>query len=503
MRTARILTAALSALMYLAKASHAQRATDSEGVVAASTAIRDLAAALPGDVTPLASLLRVASREALAARLAASETDRAEGALLRTGRAVDPTLAFTSGIASDLFGNGQRAAVSSAVSGSVGSMWGTDLNVSYLRQEGSGFDPLRQLAAPSTFSVGVSQPLLEGRNDRVGTARAAYRDRSALEFDKRRSLQLVTATVEALYWSLAEAEAVEAVRMYSLRLAEQMLTRSGDLVRLKVSPEADLLTVQSGVALRRAALTEARQQRLDRSDALLFAVYGERAPGVIGRGTLLRTSDVYDTMANDTIAADSALLTLGDSAIIARRPDVLAARERRDAAAVRARLAQNGLRPLVSLEGGWATVNNPTAGPANAALSRSVQGWRAGINVSAPLLNRDDRGRAMMADAEQDAEALRLREMENTARLEVRSSQRGVRLTLERLTLLEDAARLAERQLRAEQRRQELGLTDAFRLLQTEEYSVQARLEAVRARYELRRAEARLRLATGAARGSP
>lgn len=79
----------------------------------------------------------------------------------------------------------------------------------------------------------------------------------------------------------------------------------------------------------------------------------------------------------------------------------------------------------------------------------------------------------------------------------------ALRFAGERRQVLDEAAQLAARQSDAERRRWELGLGDAFRVLQAEEVAVQAALEAVRARYEMLRAQARYKLATGTLRALP
>lgn len=525
-------TAGLLAWLEVAGASvvHAQARADTLSAPAPTAAARSPATALPtvqaleaelsGEPITLEALLRIAARDALAGRAADAEAQRAEGDLWRANRVPDPRLGVRSGVASDLFGGTTGLAVNNVVEGTAGLPWGTDVLVAYERQDGSGFDPLRQLAAPSVLSVSVSQPLFAGRQERGATWRSAARERAAAALLEQRTREEVAAAIEARYWNLAESQSVEAVRARSVALSEAMLVRNAQLASLDLVAEADLLAVQSGVALRRAALLEARQARLERSDALVFAAYGARAEARLAdeapplkvppeagaaldrvhEADAVGTSGVGGADADARGAEASGLVA---ASVLDRRADVRAARERRAAAEVRAAFARDALRPAVSLEGGWAAVTEPRSlGGAGTAVG-VARGWSAGLTVSAPLVNRSDRGRVLVADAEETLEVLRVQAVENAAREEVRAAARALRFAGERRQVLAEAAQLAARQFDAERRRWELGLGDAFRVLQAEEVAVQAELEAVRARYEVRRAQVRHALATGTLRALP
>lgn len=473
--------------------------------VAPLPTVQALEAALPGEPITLEALLRIAARDALAGRAANAEARRAEGDLWQASRVPDPRLGMRSGVASDLFGGSSRLAVNNVVEGTAGLPWGTDMLVAYERQDGSGFDPLRQLAAPSVLSVSVSQPLFAGRQERGATWQSATRERAAAALTEQRTREEVAAAIEERYWALAESQSVEAVRARSVALAEALLVRNAQLAALDLVAEADLLAVQSGVALRRAALLTARQARFERSDALVFAAYGARAAARLAREAppLKVPAEAGEAAAWSGVTAMMQPGAMERAGVLEQRADVRAARERRAAAEVRAALARATLRPTVSLEGGWAAVTEPTSLGGAGTVPGVARGWSAGLTVSAPLVHRRDRGRALVADAEEARETLRVQAAENAAREEVRAAVRALQFAGERRQVLDEAAQLAARQFDAERRRWELGLGDAFRVLQAEEVAVQAALDAVRARYDVLRAQARTKLATGTFRALP
>jgi outer membrane protein TolC len=86
---------------------------------------------------------------------------------------------------------------------------------------------------------------------------------------------------------------------------------------------------------------------------------------------------------------------------------------------------------------------------------------------------------------------------ENSVRQEVRRAIRAINASRERLVAAEQAADLARRQLKAEEKRLELGIGDSFRILETEENTAQAEVVAVRVRFALTRAITSYNLALG------
>ena len=476
----------------------AQSRRDSVRVIDSTATVADLVARLPGEAVPLQALLRAAVREGMAGRIATAARRRADGDLLSEGRVLDPTMQLASGVASDLFGLNQRQALSSSAAISAALPWGADVGVSYVRQDGTGLDPVMQLRPPTTLSLSVSQPLLRGLNTRTANLRASRRDRAAADFVVQRTWQEVTTEVELHYWSLAEAQAIEAVYTRSLELSQRMLHRNVELAKRGLIPDVDVLTVRSGVATRQSALVLARQARMEQSDSLVFAAYGARASARLDGGMLpLKAIDTAPLDAATLAIADPLPTSVAVVGALAQRTDVLAARERREAADVRVSLAANAVRPNLALEGGWVSVSNLDRLNGMPAASGGISGWRVGLSVSAPLLNRGDRGRALVARAEQEIEALHVLAIENSVRQDVRLTTRAIQMSRERLLISDDAAQLAARQLEAERHRLDLGLGDSFRVLQTEEYAVNAQLDAVRARYDVLRAQARHRLAAG------
>lgn len=457
--------------------------------------ISGLIAGLPGRMVSLEDVIRVGLQENLDVRLATTRRRVADAIAFTEGRAVDPVLRLGTGVQSSSLS--RIAGTTTAAAGASGALpWGTEYSADYSRGSRSSalgvFTP-----AQSVFSLSVAQPLLDGLNQQTAEWRASRQESAAAGYELQRTRERIVTEIELLYWTLAEAQATEAVFQRSLALSETLLSRNVELAARDLVAEVDVLTTRSGVALRRAIAIQGRQARRDASDRLIIAVYGTRAQ-------LELAADTLPVKANEPALAMpvAAGFDAAVSAALARRKDVAAAEQANAAARIRNDRAMNATRPSLALETGVLSYREGTvAGAANNSAERSTT-WRLGLSLSAPAHNRSDRGFALSSAARLDGSDIQLRMVKNDVLQDVRAALRGVQSGAERLAAAEQAASLAWDQLVAERRRLELGLGDSFRLLQTEENAVQAQLEAVRAKYELARAEARYRYATGATSGT-
>lgn len=453
-------------------------------------AVARLIDGLPGSPVTLAMLLVVAGRENIDLRVATAAGREAVAVARAEGGVVDPQFELSTDRVPDVVGTGGVARYRSTALISTALPWGTRLEASSYRTSGAAS---RDVSGTSGYGVTLVQPLLEGLRQETATWRAAARDAEAERARATRAREEVNAQVALSYWGVGEAQATEAVYQRSLELSEALLGRSLELAKRDLVAQVDVLTLRSGVAVREALLNEARQLRRERSDALILLVYGSRAAARFAGDTLpLKSIDPSDS---------ASVLPTGSDALataMRQRSDVQAARLRLEAAGVRLARARNFRKPSLGVSAGYAS--DQLAGGATFANgdpgSRSGS-WRLGLSLSTSVLNRRDLGTAQAASLGVDIESFRLSLAENTVLADVRTAERRVRMGRERLAMTTRGAEFAWAQLVAERRRLELGFSDAFRLLQTEENAVRTQLDAVRARYDVLRAQAQLALALG------
>lgn len=485
-------------LLWPAAVVRAQSTGDPPRSTPMSMSLDTLIAKLPGQPVALASLVRVALRDGFAAQLATADRQSAEGTALYEGRAIDPQLRLITDMAGASRFRGVAVGLNRettlAVDGAL--PWGTVLSADYARVSARSTAALPGVSSPTRVSVNVSQPLLDGVNQRTVSWRAAQVERTAAGHALRRAREEIATDLELQYWRLAEAQAVEAVYGRSLELAREILSRNTELASRDLIATVDVLTVRSGVALRESFYTQARQSRYDQSDLLLFAAYGAKAAAMVA-------SDSLPLMAVDSVTPldETPALVEAVRRALENRADLRAARTVREATRLRAMQSRNAVLPNLSLDGGWSSAAGGVATGTQANASGSS--WRVGLSMSAPVLNRGDRGLSLVARTQLEIDSLRVGSREAQITSDVRAAVRAITLGSQRWRSAANAASLAWEQLVAERRRLELGLGDSFRLLQTEENAVQAQLEAVRARYDLARASARFRLAIGQVMTAP
>jgi outer membrane protein len=307
------------------------------------------------------------------------------------------------------------------------------------------------------------------------------------------------ADVEAGYWALAEAEATQAVLQHSVDIAEALLFRNQQLADRHLVPDVDVLTARSAVALRRSGLIAAQQAREDAAERLVFLAWGEDAPTRFAASAVPLKTVGAEAL---PIPAPPDSLQRAVAAALDVRQDVAAARAAVRAAEEARRATHRAILPSLDLTGALSTATE------GASLGNSVgalggrPSWSLGLSFSQPILNRRDRGTDVESDLAVTLRRLDLALAENNARLEVSAARRALLAGTRRLAAAAEAASLATAQLDAERHRLDLGLGDSFRLLQTEDITVQSQLESVRARFDLARAGTDYRLATGAGGGS-
>lgn len=448
---------------------------------------------LPGQPVTLEELVHVALDRSLELESARLTRRLAEADVDRFGGEFDPSFRLSGSFSTDPLNPDLEARRYSAGFAKTLGL-GTELELDLIADRSEALTDITGFPVTHDTDLALSfrQPLLDGLNTRGADFRVARAFRDAARHRFGRSRERVVARIENLYWALAEAEAVEAVRLRSFEIARALAFRNRQLLDRDLVARVDLLTARSGVELRRANLVEARRRRRDASEALIFAAYGEDAPRRLAQ----------DSLPMKTVDVDLELPTATDVDRVAARAlegrlDVRAALQELEGARIREGAASNALLPELTLDGSLRTAGR--AGSVETAFDELPEdvSWSVGLTFSAPLGNRTDRGLHLGARTREELRTVDLTLSRNDVRQDLRRAARAVVFGQERSEAASRSAELAAAQLDAERQRLELGLGDSFRLLQIEENAVQADLLSVRARFDLARAVTDYALATG------
>jgi outer membrane protein TolC len=128
---------------------------------------------------------------------------------------------------------------------------------------------------------------------------------------------------------------------------------------------------------------------------------------------------------------------------------------------------------------------------------RDFKGWQLGVNFAYPLQNRTARANHTIARLAVERGSTQLQDLELQVRTEVRQAARGVETAAQQIDSARKSRELAERNLEAEQKKYENGLSTSFQVLEIQEDLSAARSREVNAITGYRRALVRYYRAVG------
>lgn len=362
----------------------------------------------------------------------------------------------------------------------------------------------------SGLNLVLNQPLLRD-SGREATERGIVIARNNREISRLTFVQRVTdllREVEEGYWNLVEARYQLQVSEAALDLARRL--HEQNRVRVDVGTLAPLELVQSevGIATREEEIIRAR-----------FAVGNaeDRLRQLLGldRDAQLWAAEIVP----ESEAEISAPLLPVEKAIdraLDSRPELASRRTTRRNLEIEAAWRRNQLLPRVDLQatyklngvGGDVLVRSPDGsviasapGGWDDALQQvadlDYRGWTVGIGFSYPLGNRSARAQQASAELAVEQASTQEQELELSIATEVRTAVRAVEAAAKAIESAKASRRLAEKNLEAEQRKYENGLSTSFQVLQIQDDLTAARSRVVSAISGYRRALAAYRRALG------
>jgi outer membrane protein TolC len=359
-----------------------------------------------------------------------------------------------------------------------------------------------------SYNVGMdalfNQPLLAGFGDLV-TKRNIYvaRNNSLISQEVLEQTVIATITnVEAAYWDVVEGQEQLKVSRESLELAKEL--HEMNRIQVDVGTLAPLELVQSevGVATREEEILRAETRAEDAADRLrqLLNLEGEQywttpivptTPPETSRITIDVDQAIAIAMAERSeLRAQNLVLENLD---IDRRVAMNLVKPRLD---LQLRYGYNGLGGDVNV-GGSGTIIDPrppeiVPGGYSDALEQvfelDFEGWSAGFVFAYPLQNRTARANRTIAELALQEGRTELDDLELAVLTEVRRTARAVEAAAEAIDLAKKSTELAVKNLDAEQKRYENGLSTSFQVLEIQEDLTLARSREVTSIAAYRRA---------------
>ncbi len=314
--------------------------------------------------------------------------------------------------------------------------------------------------------------------------------------------------VENSYWNLVAARYALVVAEESLKLAEEL--HANNKVRVDVGTLAPLELVQSEaqIATRQEAIIRARGVVGDAEDLLFFFLN-------IDQGDAWSKTIVPDTEA--IIEHPPVDLNQSIQTALSSRPELLSQQLRIQSATLDQAFLAQDTKPRLDLKatyglsglGGDVVIRNPDGtvastvpGGWNDAFDQvtgfDFPGWSIGLELGIPIQNRSARARKLMADLALEASRDTAKQLELRVTTEVRAAVRGLETSREQLESAKVSTRLAEKNLDAERKKYDNGLSTAYQILQVQDDLTSARYRQVAAVTGYRKSIVEYNRATGA-----
>lgn len=352
----------------------------------------------------------------------------------------------------------------------------------------------------SGLDLTLEQPLLRGFGrsaTEYGIALARIgSDISREQFEAR--VVTIVQRVSNAYWNLVAARYALVVAEESLALAKEL--HENNRVRVEVGTLAPLELVQSeaGIATRQEEIIRARGVIGDAEDLLFFFLN-------VDQGEAWSRSIVPDTEAR--VAAPPVDLDESIRTALSERPEIATQtlqvrsleldqaffrQEKRPRLDLKAAYGLSGLGGDVILRDSDGNVIGTAPGGWDDALDQvtgwDFPGWSVGLELGIPVQNRSAKARAAVADLALEEGKLAMSELELQITTEVRAAVRGIETSRQQLESADVSRRLGEKNLEAERKKYENGLSTSFQILEVQEDLTSARYREVAALTGYRRA---------------
>jgi outer membrane protein len=349
----------------------------------------------------------------------------------------------------------------------------------------SSFSP----AINSALQFNLAQPLIKNRGMYVNrlpitTARSRLR---VTEYSLRDTVMQLVENAENAYWDLVQARDNLKVQERALELANEALKRAQRELELGAMSPLDIYQPQQNYATAEISVSQARYFLEQRENALRKQIGADLDPVVRSLPIVLTESaDVPETGAPDAEAeVQKALLN---------RPDLKAANQALDVDDLQIKSAKNSLLPDLQLLGIYSAQgqggNRNLYDPNTSLLIGVIPGgfgdvlsqmfglgfplYQFGLQLRLPIRNRA--AAADLADAvvSKKHDALTVRNVEQTVRLDVLNAVNQLESSKASVKLARVALDFAQKYLEAEQKKYELGTSQIYFVLQAQQSLVNA-----------------------------
>jgi outer membrane protein len=405
-----------------------------------------------------------------------------------------------------------------------GFQWGTNLAVGFNNTRVTSGSDLSAVspALNSNFRAQVTQHLLQGFGFAPNTRfiQIAKNNREISDVAFRWQITNTVDQIENMYWDLVFAYENVRVRQEQLTFAHKTLSDNQKQVEIGTLAPIEVVRAQSTVATNQQtltlALTNLQLQQLLMKNALSRTLVDP----------VLADAEVIPTSTMELPEQEAVVPTqdlVNDA--LSHRPELAEARINLSNTAISNKAIRSALLPTVDLFAyysgsglggtqnpnyicaipntnpncaGFKSFPNTSYGSTLDQLGSSIAPDKgAGITINIPLRNRTAQATQVRSEFEYRQAQLRIQQIENQVRIEVRNAQFGVQQNRASVASAQAALDLGHQSLDAEQKKYALGASTSTLVLQNQAAMTQAEVTLVSAKAAYEKAEVELDRAIG------
>jgi outer membrane protein len=333
-------------------------------------------------------------------------------------------------------------------------------------------------AYDADVTLSVRQSLLQGAGpavNRAGIRRAEIGlDRAHLDH-KARVLDVIQDT-ETAYYNLAFAREQLAVRNFSLALARRLFDEAKTRRDTGVATDLDVLQAEVGVANAQRGVILAEQSVKDRQDALLALIGQFELDAPLGTVRFQEPEGALPVFASSYQMAKQ------------NQPDFLSSQAAIEQVKIDLQLAKDAAKPDLSV-GAALGLNSRNGNSGSDAFSDALDpqshSWQVDFALNYPWGRKADKARERQSLAALSREQTRLRQIEQTIEVQVRSAVRSVEANTESVRIAALASALSQKQYELEKAKFDAGLSTSRRVLEAQDDLETARVNELQARVSL------------------
>ncbi len=381
--------------------------------------------------------------------------------------------------------------------------WGGSLRLSYDPSyrfskgsaNGGPVVPFTTNPYDGALSATYTQSLLRnfGRAAAESRLQVARKNAEIADFTFQRAIIDLVASIEAQYWQVVYTKLNLENKKQSLELAQKQLRENKIRVEVGTLAPIEITSAEASVAQREQEILAAEAEHMNAKDALIRALFP----------TNERPGDLVPTDAPVTSATAPMDEKTAERMALDRRVELKAARLDYESRQIQERAAKN--RTLPQLDAYATYTGNAASQVAAEGLSAvnkditsaTYPGYTVGLQFSMPIQNRAAKGSLASARASLRASELNLRDQELGVLLEVRQALRNLETAQKTVKAFEKTRIFREKNLEAEQKKFENGMSTNFFVLQRQDELDTAKAAELRGRIDFTKAITALDKAVG------